>query len=110
MYLIATVSNGSKHNEEMQRRAVGHIKLETAENFALHPQQLVLRIGVVHQVAESRHLKDKIPDVNLHLRSTSRLKYASKNINRVLMIADIVVDRSHSFGATARKDLSPLWS
>lgn len=59
IYLSATVSNGSKHNEEMQRWAVGQIKLEPTENFPLHPQQLVLCVCVVHQVAESRHLKRK---------------------------------------------------
>lgn len=59
IYLSATVSNGCKKNEEMQRWAVGQIKLEPTENFPLHPQQLVLRICVVHQVAKSRHLKKK---------------------------------------------------
>lgn len=65
-YLIATVSNSSKQNEEMQWMGVGQIKLESTENFPLHPQQLVLSISVVHQVAESRHLKDKTQDVNQH--------------------------------------------
>lgn len=59
IYLSATVSNGSKQNEEVQRWAVGQIKLEPAEDFPFHPQQLVLRIRVVHQVAKSRHLKKK---------------------------------------------------
>lgn len=43
----------------MQRGAVGQIKLEPTEDFALHSQQLMLRVGVVHQVAESRHLKEE---------------------------------------------------
>lgn len=73
-YLIATVSNSSKQNEEMQWLGVGQIKLESTENFPLHPQQLVLRISVVHQVAESRHLQDKTQDVHQHRLSSFRLR------------------------------------
>lgn len=58
-YLSTAASHRSKDNEEMQRRAVGQIKLEPTEDFALHSQQLMLCVGVVHQVAESRYLKEQ---------------------------------------------------
>lgn len=59
IYLCTAASNGGKENEEMQRGAVGQIELEPTEDFPLHSQQLMLRVGVVHQVAESRHLKEE---------------------------------------------------
>lgn len=43
----------------MQRGTVGQVELEPAEDFALHSQQLMLGVGVVHQVAESRHLEEE---------------------------------------------------
>ena len=56
-YLSTAASNGGKKQEKMQRGTVGQIKLKSTEDFALHSQQLMFGVGVVHQVAESRHLK-----------------------------------------------------
>lgn len=49
----------------MQRGTVGQIKLEPAEDFSLHSQQLMLSVGVVHQVAESRHLEAQKGNISL---------------------------------------------
>lgn len=43
----------------MQRGTVGKVELEPTEDLALHSQQLVLGVGVVHQGAESRHLEEQ---------------------------------------------------
>lgn len=59
IYLSTAVSNGGEEEEEMQRGTVGQIEVEPQEDFALHSQQLMLRVGVVHQVAESRHLGEE---------------------------------------------------
>ncbi len=59
IYLSTAASNGGKEDEEMQRGAVGQIELERTEDFALHSQQLMLSVGVVHQVAEARHLEEE---------------------------------------------------
>lgn len=47
-HLSTAAGHGGKEEEEMQRGTVGQIKLEAAEDFALHSQQLMLSVGVVH--------------------------------------------------------------
>lgn len=55
-YRGAALANGGEDEDKVQRRAVGQVELEGTENFALHSEELLLGVGVVHQVAQSRHL------------------------------------------------------
>lgn len=52
IYRSAALGNGSKDGDKVQRGAVGQVELECTENFALHAEELLLCVGVVHQVAE----------------------------------------------------------
>ena len=45
---LGTAAGNGGEEEEMQRGAVGQIKLEPAEDFAFHSQQLMLSVGVIH--------------------------------------------------------------
>ena len=67
IYRWTAASNRAKKEEEMQRGTVGQIKLEPAENFALHSQQLMLSVGVVHQVAEPRHLEEAAQKIHSNM-------------------------------------------
>lgn len=51
-YRSAALSDGGKNGDKVQRGAVGQVELERTENFALHAEELLLCVRVVHQVAE----------------------------------------------------------
>lgn len=55
-YRGTALADGGEDEDKVQRRAVGQVELECTEDFALHSEELLLGVGVVHQVAQSRHL------------------------------------------------------
>lgn len=69
IYRCTAASYRAKEEEEMQRGTVGQIEFEPAEDFALHSQQLMLSVGVVHQVAEPRHLEEAAQKILSNLKN-----------------------------------------
>lgn len=55
-HLVATVRDVPRQQQEVNGWSVRQVKLQRAQNPALHPQQLLLTVRVRHQVAQLRYL------------------------------------------------------